>query len=282
MLALGSAIGIALAVASLLARPEAVELPAGTVARVNDVFIRSQEYERAVAALATDRRTPLTPADRRHVLDRLIDEELLVQYGLSLRLARNDRRIRSDFVSAVLAAQVASVDGYDPSEAELREFYSENGDFFRSPGRLRVGSLWMRAEPERTASAALSRAREAVARLQAGEAFSAVDAAYGDPQVAPIPDTLLPPAKLREYVGPSALVAAMALEVGEVSDPLVTRRGVRVLIMIAKEESRAPVFDEVEVEVRNEMRRRAGDDAVRRLLADLRANGRLQTVEVLP
>jgi hypothetical protein len=216
------------------------------------------------------------------VLDRLIDEELLVQYGLSLRLARSDRRIRSDFVSAVIAAQVASVDGYDPSEAELREFYRENGDFFRSPGRLHVRSLWMRAELERTASEALSRAREAVARLQAGEPFAAVDAAYGDPQVAPVPDALLPPAKLREYVGPSALVVAEALAVGGVSDPLATGRGVRVLLLVAKEESRAPAFEEVEAEVRNEMRRRAGDDAVRRLLAELRANGRLQTAEALP
>jgi hypothetical protein len=38
----------------------------------------------------------------------------------------------------------------------------------------------------------------------------------------------------------------------------------------------------VEVEVRNEMKRRAGDAAVRGLLDELRANGRLQTADVLP
>ena len=282
LLALGAAVGIALAMAGMLAAPEGEALPAGTVARVNDTFIRSQKFERAVAALASDRRTPLTPADLRHVLDRLIDEELLVQYGLSLGLAQNDRRVRSDFVSAVIAAQVASVDGYDPSDGEVREFYLENRNFFRPPGRLRVRSLWVRAEPTRSASQALARAREAALRLRAGEAFIDVEAAFGDPQVAPIPDALLPPAKLREYAGPSALIAAEVLSVGEVSEPLVTRRGVRVLLLLAKEEGKAPALEEVETEVRNEMKRRAGDTAVRRLLDQLRASGRLQTADVLP
>jgi hypothetical protein len=100
--------------------------------------------------------------------------------------------------------------------------------------------------------------------------------------VAPIPDALLPPAKLREYVGPSALIAAEALSVGAVSEPLVTRRGVRVLLLLAKGEGEAPALEEVETEVRHEMKRRAGDDAVRRLLDQLRASGRLQTADVLP
>jgi len=282
LLALGVAVGIAVAMAGMLAPSEDGALPAGTVARVNDTFITSQKFERAIAALESDRRTPLAPADVRHVLDRLIDEELLVQYGLSLGLAENDRRIRSDFVSAVIAAQVASVDGYEPSEGEVREFYRENRDFFRPPGRLRVRSLWVRAEPARSASQALARAREAAARLRAGAAFADVEAAYGDPELAPIPDALLPPAKLREYAGPSALLAAEALAAGEVSEPLVTGGGVRVLLLLAREDGEAPALEEVEGEVRNEMKRRAGDDAVRRLLDQLRASGRVQIADVLP
>jgi hypothetical protein len=282
LLALGVAVGIALAMVGMLAPPDDGALPAGAVARVNDTLIRSQKFERAIAALASDRRTPLTPEDVRHVLDRLIDEELLVQYGLSLGLAQNDRRIRSDFVSAVIAAQVASADGYEPSEGEVRAFYRENRDFFRPPGRLRVQSLWVRAEPTRSASQALTRAREAAARLRAGEAFADVEAAWGDPELAPIPDALLPPAKLREYVGPSALLAAEALSVGEASEPLVTGSGARVLLLIAKEEEEAPPLEQVEGEVRNEMKRRAGDTAVRRLLDQLRANGRLQIGDLRP
>jgi len=282
LLALGALAGIALAVASLLSRPDRGALPGGSVARVNGVLIREQDYERAVAALASDRRNPLAEADRRHVLDRLIDEELLVQYGISLGLARSDRRVRADLVGAILAAQVASVDGFDPSASELKAFYRENRGFFSPPGRIWVRSLWFAAEPRRTAEQAVERARSAVVKLRSGESFTAVAEALGDRQVAPIPDAPLPPAKLREYIGPSALAAAASLAVGAVSDPLVSAAGVRVLLLVSREVGEAPALETLENEVKSEMKRRAGDAAVRRLLDELRADGELRTVERIP
>ena len=267
---------------SLLARPERDALPAGAVARVNGVLIRQRDFERATAALAADRRSPLVEEDRRHVLDRLIDEELLVQYGIFLGLARSDRRIRADFVSAVIAAQVAFVDGYEASDAEVKNFFRENLDFFSPPGRLWARSVWIAAAPARTAEQALDRAQRSVARLRSGEPFGVVEADLGDPQLAPIPDVPLPPAKLREYVGPTALVAAAALAVGDVSEPLVSDRGVRVIQLVAREGGEPPRLEDVEPEVRNELKRRAGDTAVRRLIGDLRGEGRLLTADVLP
>jgi len=282
LLATGAAAGIALAVTSLLAPPGGGPLPRGLVARVNGVAIRVPEFERAVAALAADRRTPLREADRRYVLDRLVDEELLVQYGLSLGLARSDRRIRGDFVSAVIAAQVASVDGVEPSEAEVEAFYRENRDFFGTPDRLRARSLWIEGAPTRSQEAALARSREAVERLRAGEPFERVGSDLGDRQVAPIPDALLPPAKLREYVGPTALAAVEALAVGEISEPVVTAGGVRVMMLIARTEGQVPELPAVEAEVRAELKRRAGEAAIRRLLDDLRAGGEVEVVDALP
>jgi parvulin-like peptidyl-prolyl isomerase len=120
-----------------------------------------------------------------------------------------------------------------------------------------------------------------VARLRSGASFDDVAAAFGDPQVAPVPDVLLPPAKLREYVGPSALVVAEALAVGGVSDPIATQHGVRVLLLVAREDADPPRLEAIETEVRNEMTRRAGDLAVRRLLAELRANAWLEIADPL-
>lgn len=281
-LALGAAAGIALAVASLLSSSESAPLPDDVVARVNGAPIRRPVYDRTVAGLASDRRSPLTPEDRRHVLDRLVDEELLVQYGQSLGLARSDRRIRGDFVSAVISAQVASVDGMAPSRSEMEAFYRDYREFFRPPERLRVRSLWVRADPIRSPADAVARAREAAARLRAGDEFAAVAAEWGDAEVAPVPDGPLPPAKLREYIGPTALAAVRSLEVGEVSEPIEAGGGVRILALLAKSVPEDPPLEEVESEVRSEMIRRAGDDALRQLLADLRSDGRVEIAEELP
>ena len=74
LLGLGAAAGLALAASSLLSAPGAggPPLPEGSVARVNGTLIRSEDLQRLLAALASDRRTPLTDEDRRRVLDRLI------------------------------------------------------------------------------------------------------------------------------------------------------------------------------------------------------------------
>src|SRR5690606_22159228 len=78
LLGLGAALGLVLATAELLALGGTrSSLPSAAVASVGGTPIRRDDYERALAALASDRRTPLDDADRRHVLDRMIDEELL-------------------------------------------------------------------------------------------------------------------------------------------------------------------------------------------------------------
>lgn len=279
LLAVGAAVGIALAVANLLSGSGGRSLAEGAAASVNGVPIRMNQYERALAALASDRRSPLDAADRRHILDRLIDEELLVQYGLSLGLAERDRRVRSDLVSAVLASQVASVDGAAPSEAEVAAFYRENEDFFRAPGRYRVRSLSIRSSADRAPEDALLAAQSAVERLRAGESFELVAQSLGDRPVAPVPDAMLPPAKLREYIGPTALGVVAALEVGEVSEPLELGATTQVLMLVDRELASSPPLEDVRNEVMVEMRRRAGDDAVRNLLDRLREGAALEIAD---
>jgi len=281
LLAVGATAGLALASATLLGTPtEGSDVPSGAVARVNGRVIRSEEYQRLVAALATDRRTPLTDADRQHVLDRLIDEELLVQHALDLGLARTDRRVRADLVSAVLSALNAAADAYQPGEDEVEAFYAENAEYFAKPGRLRVRHLFFSSRGSRPD--ALERARQASTRLRAGEPFAEVRETLADLPVAPLPDAALPPAKLREYLGPTALAVALRLEPGEVSEAVTTPQGHHVLVLIERSENETPPLEAVEAMVHAEMRRREGDRLLRARLDALRAQADLAVAPTLP
>jgi hypothetical protein len=233
LLVAGMLAGIAGAAWTLVAGTGPAGLPDDAAARVNDRRVARDEWRRAVAAVESDRRTPLTAADRRHILERLVEEELLVQHGIALGLIEHDRRLRGQLVADVIAAAAGGAP--EPDEAALRRFYDENRELFTTPGRVRV----------------------AAAR------------ADGAPLSPPVPDALLPPAKLREYLGPRLTEVALALGEGEASAPL---EGA-VVRVLQKEPARTPAFEDIREEVRAAARRRAEEQALRELLAELRADG---------
>jgi parvulin-like peptidyl-prolyl isomerase len=268
LLVLGASVGLGAAAFGLLQTRSAGELPTGAVASVNGEPILAEEHERMVAALASDRRAPIDDEARRFVLERMIDEELLVQRGLELGMPRHDRRVRADLTSALIASVVGESENTEPNEGELESFYAENRDFFTRPGRLRVRQIFVRETPD--APARIGRAAE---RLRNGEAFETVRDELGDPEVAPLPDALLPPVKLREYLGPTALRTAMELEPGEASDPVRSGTGHHILELLEREPEKVAPLAEIEAQVRAEVRRRRGERALRTYLDELRQTG---------
>lgn len=270
LLALGAAAGVALAASGLVTVKPGSSLPDGAAARVNGELIRSEDYERTLAGLAGDRRDGIAADDRRHVLNRLIDEELLVQRGVELGLARHDRKVRADLSAAVIASVVAESEDVQPTPTELRAFYDENRAFFTRPGRLRLRQVFIQPGAAMNETAAHERAEQATRRLRAGEPFDAVRAALGDTEISPLPDALLPAEKLIDYIGPTALQAALGLAGGEVSDPVRSGTGFHVLQMVERQTDVTPPFAEIQPQVLAEFRRGAGDRALRSYLDDLR------------
>jgi parvulin-like peptidyl-prolyl isomerase len=282
LLAFGAVAGIVAAAIGLLAQTrDADAVPEGAVAAVNGTAVRRADYERAIEALASDRRGGLDDADRRHVLDRLVDEELLVQRALELGLARSDRRVRGDLVAAVIESVTADAGQREADDAELRAFFDANRDYFARPGRLHVEQVFVRSNGDADADS-LARARDAAARLRNGALVAAVQQDAGDAPVAALPNAPLPATKLREYLGPAAAQAVAALAPGDVAEPVRGAGGYQVLRLVAREPNRAPELAEVEAEVRAEWRRRAGDEALRAYLDAERARATIAVTRTLP
>lgn len=236
-------------------------LPLDTAAIVGDRAIRRVDYERMLAAVETDLRNPIDAATRRRVLERLIDEELLVQQALRLGLAAADRRVRGELVSGIVDSVVAEVASDPPTPEDVAAHYAGNHDLFAWPGRLRIEAIRF-ADATRAALG-----REA---LVAGESTAAVEARLGLPAVAPVPDALLPLAKLRDYVGPALLEAIQGLEAGRWSEPIALAQGAALVRIHEREAVETPPFEQVEALVRRDLVRRRGDEALRRYLDGLR------------
>lgn len=278
LLGLGAALGLVVATAGIVEPAPDGDLPEDAVAVVNGSVIRESSYQRALAALASDSKDPLSERDRRHVLDRLIEEELLVQRAVTLGLDRTDPVVRNTLVSAMIETIVAGVGQQEPTAEEVAGFYEQNREFFARTDRYWVRQLRFpvasgapaAAVSEEAEAAALAMAEEAVRRLRAGEPLSQVGRELAAGDVLPLPDGYLPAGKLREYLGPTPALRASALESGEVSEPVRGGSAWHVLQMIERVTSPPLPLEAVESQVRAEMRRRAGDESLRTYLDRLR------------
>ncbi len=283
VLGAGALLGLALAAFGLLGDAQVRgPLPDDAVASVNGKLIRKDLYLRLVAGFDADTREAVTPEQRRRLLDRLIDEELLVQRGLELGLAESDRRVRADITAAMIRVALLEAEDEPPTERQLADFHTRERAFFTQPGRLRVAQVFVRAPDTEQQPAAQARAERAHARLLAGVAIAPVRAEFGDPVLPPVPDALLPPAKLREYLGPTLVRALAQLEAGDISAPLRSERGYHIFVMQEREPGRTPPLDEIREQVRTEFLRRADDAALRAYLAALRRAAELHVRAELP
>ena len=272
-LAAGAALGLVAAVAGIVQPGPRyqTDLPPGAAASIEGAIIEQEALERAVGLLAADSKNPIGEAEREHVLDRLIEEELLVQRARELGVDLHDRRVRSLLVASMIDLIVADAQPEEPSAAELDAFFAENSGYFARSGRLHVRALRVARRDGESEDEARMRADAAATRLREGEEHAAVEAALGDPQIVTVPRGLLPMMKLREYLGPTPTAAAALLEVGEIGEPVRGGRSWFVLEVLDREPPQTPPLEEVENEVRAEMLRRAGDQALRSYLEDLRS-----------
>jgi hypothetical protein len=279
-LTLGALAGLALASYGLLAGPASREgaVPVDAVALVNGEPIPREAYARLVARVESERGRPLEPEERRRLLDRLVEETLLVQRGLALGLARHDVGVRRSLSSAVLQSITAETSSLELEPSRVEAFYAENRDYFAEPGRMRARHLRVPIA-DGDEPGARGRAERAAIRLRGGDPFESVEAELGVRPIAPLPDAPLPAHKIGDYLGSTLLARLARMEPHEVSEPVRVGDAFHVLALLERQNDAAPPLSEIEPEVRAEMRRRAGDEALRAYLDDLRAESEVRIAE---
>ncbi|EMJ90958.1 peptidyl-prolyl cis-trans isomerase [Leptospira alstonii] len=255
----GAFFGFLLALVGLLF-PEREIFLSDTIAEVNGTSISKDEYFRALSGYASDSKNPITEEVRTGVLERLIEEELLVQRGLELGFAQRDRSIRGSIVRTVIQSVLAENVSEKPNVGALRTYFLSNREKFLKTSRYKV-IVYEQSNEES--------ARQISKQLkETGRTIA--------PNVLDVPNSLLPLRKLLDYLGPDVVGALKDLKSGEVSGPI--RYGEKFLIVkvLVLEPGQIPDFDSVREEVEASFLQENGDRALREYLDRLKTKSKIE------
>lgn len=267
LLIVGALIGIVLAASGLLENKNNLLNASSAVAEVNGISISQAQYSSITAAVASEKKTPLIAEDHDFFLQKLIDEELLVQRGQELGLLQLNSVIRNDIVQAVMASIIAENAMQEVSDSDLEGFYKKHRAFFSPATKIHLRQMKF---TERSV------AESARLALVNGEGFLEVNLKLADKALLSIPDTLLPLNSLRKYIGPSMLMLVSKLEVAQYSQPILHQEKWYVFFVVEKELATAPPLSEITDVVRSEHKRRSDEQAFRDYVEWLRKRADVQ------
>lgn len=279
-LVIGAVIGALLA-ASGLVEDQLSPIDDTIIATIDGESIYAAEFTNYLQALENDRGKPLKKADKTHILNRLIDEKLLIRHGELSGLTRTESAVRKAIVDAVIENIVSARKGVLPTDEELESFYQDNLAYFSHTPLLRIRRMLFRGDQ------ASQRAELAHRALLNGQAFPSVTLQMADDEVLSLPDSPIPTTRLANYLGPSLTQASQALAPGQFSKPLASGNSWVILQLLEKRPGEAPPFAAIRDQVVREYQRRGNDQALRNYLDELRAdadvrinNSRLQAEQV--
>jgi parvulin-like peptidyl-prolyl isomerase len=278
--AIGAVAGLGIALAGLFepAPAPAPIVPAGYVALVNQRPILMDDFINQTQATTSMAFADATPEQRRKVLHAMVDEELMVQRALTLDLPEQDTDVREALVVGVQQAIAAPVLAQTISDAQLLAYFNAHRSSYAAEGILTYRDIVLHVggiqDADQTVAQAAADAEEAVYQLRSGSSLDYVKEHFGfvdsehhgdaDPDFA---------AKL--HLGPKLYPVAAKLMTGEISDPVVDKDGVHIILMGQHIPPRFADFAASRSRVYDDFRRDAQQRADEQNLKLLRSNAQI-------
>lgn len=236
-------------------------------AKIEDTSIPMEKYLTQLDGLSKDKRSPLTQKDKEYVLERMIEEELLIKRAIDLGMLNDNPMARGTIVQQMIKTIIAENARYEISDSELESFFQENSGFFTKSSRLRIQQIYFSNEQLKDDSLVV--AKKAYDLLKRGDDFESVSK-LGSPSALKIPNSLMTLSKVREYIGPSLMNLARELEINSFTSPIEVSGGYKIIYLIDKEMASPPKFNDIKASVSSEFLKRKDDQSLRSYLENLK------------
>jgi hypothetical protein len=233
LFALGTALGLGVAAYGLFNAPgtRIAGVPAEDVALINGRHILRSDFITQTQLETSLPFAQTTAAQRRKVLNDMINEEILVQRGLEVDLAASDPDVRMAMVTGVQLQVDADILALEPSDEVLQKYYAEHIDKYSGEGILALRDFVIRPGEDLPQSEAMAKAKQAADAFRKGDATDNIAATYGLMDSGKIDrgDTFDFAMKIK--LEPTLYQAATKLEAHQSSDPIVVGGIIHVVMM---------------------------------------------------
>ena len=262
LLLLASIIGTFLAIYSIMeTNKNFSSLPDNIIATVNDKIIPSEKYQTIINLIQNDKRDELTKADREMALDRIIEEELLVQYAYKNGFLEADDLLRKSIVRSVVDSIVEQALSVVPAEQDLLNFYEANRQTFAIDEKYRVVILSSQNRSDIDEGKVIWQSNYDLTLLR--QTFKSIDRLD-------IPTGFISKIRLGTLIGPLLRDKVLSLQVGETSQTLKTIYGYSIVTLVDKKDRVIPEFKEISGIVLQEYKRQQREEILEELLKDLK------------
>ena len=262
LLLLASIIGTFLAIYSIMeTNKNFSSLPDNIIATVNDKIIPSDKYQTVINLIQNDKRDELTKADREMALDRIIEEELLVQYAYKNGFLEADDLLRKSIVRSVVDSIVEQALSVVPAEQDLLRFYEVNRQTFAIDEKYRVVILSSQNRSDIDEGKVIWQSNYDLTLLR--QTFKRIDRLD-------IPTGFISKIRLGTLIGPLLRDKVLSLQVGETSQTLKTIYGYSIVTLVDKKDRVIPEFKEISEIVLQEYKRQQREEILEELLKDLK------------
>ena len=262
LLLLASIIGTLLAIYSIMdSNKNYSSLPDNVAAVVNDKIIPSERYQTVIELIKNDKRDDLTDIDRKMAIERIIEEELLVQYAYQNGFLEADDLLRKSIVRSVVDSIAEQSISVIPNEKTLRDFYQDNLPLFTIDEQFRIVILSSQNGSDINAGKIIWQDSYDIPLLMNE---------IGSIKKLEISSDFISKYRLGTLIGPLLRDVVLSLKLGETSEPLETIYGYSIVTLIDKKGRVIPDFKEINEIVLQEYKRRQRETILNDLLSDLK------------
>ncbi|MDG2434926.1 MAG: hypothetical protein P8M55_04770 [Gammaproteobacteria bacterium] len=236
-----------------------VKLPNHVLAIVNDVVIEKNKLDIVLDLMAQDKKERLTKKDQALAIERIIEEELLVQYAYSNGLLNADENIRKTIIRSVIDTVVDQVIAIKPNEQVLKDFYLSNQPIFTLGEEVKIIVLNIKSLDDANNIIRIWKETKNESLLLIKDTI----------RQSTIPNDFIPSITLPRLIGPKLAKVVDRLELYSISKPIENYSDYSVVILKDRKNKKTPDYKNIKQTVLQEYKRRMREDILSNLVADL-------------